>query len=106
MTAEAIISISAAVVALTQLVKWAGLKDAYGPTAVLVLALIGVGFWSWSVGTFERAQAFTYFAGWIAVSTSAAGVFGFTRAGSEAVSRLTAPPASGAGSNPTIKDNK
>lgn len=105
MTAEAIISISAAVVALTQLVKWAGLKDTYGPLSVLVLSLLGVAFWGWSIGTFERAQAFTYFVGWIAVATSAAGVFGFTRAGSEAVTRLKPPPSGGAGSSPTIKDN-
>jgi len=97
MTGEAIISISAAVVALTQLIKWAGLKDTYGPLAVLVLSLVGVLFWGWSVGTFVRAQA------WIAVSTSAAGVFGFTRAGSEAVSRLKPPPSGGAGGSPTLK---
>ncbi len=103
MTGEAIISISAAVVALTQLIKWAGLKDTYGPLAVLVLSLVGVLFWGWSVGTFVRAQAFGYFAGWIAVSTSAAGVFGFTRAGSEAVSRLKPPPSGGAGGSPTLK---
>jgi hypothetical protein len=88
MNGEAIISISAAVVALTQLIKWAGLKDNYGPLSVLVLSLLGVVFWGWSVGTFERAQAFSYFAGWIAVSTSAAGVFGFTRASSEAMARF------------------
>jgi hypothetical protein len=105
MNGEAIISISAAVVALTQLFKWAKLPDSYGPIAVMVLSLLGVAFWGWSVGTFARQEAFTYFAGWIAVATSAAGVFGFTRAGAGAVTNMTAPPASGAGSNPTIKDN-
>lgn len=104
MNGEAIISISAAVVALVQLIKWAGvIKDAYGPIAVLVLSLMGVAFWGWSVGDFARAQAFGYFAGWIAVSMSAAGVFGFTRASGEAVSRMTAPPTGGAGSSPTDK---
>ena len=103
MNGEAIISISAAVVALVQLVKWAGVKDNYGPFAVLLLSLFGVIFWGWSVGTVTRAEAFSYFAGWIAVSTSAAGVFGFTRASGEAVSRMTSPPSGSAGASPTIK---
>src|SRR5688572_19603920 len=103
MDGEAIISISAAVVALTQLVKWTGIPDKLGPIAVMVLSLIGVAMWAWSVGTFEQTQAFEYFAGWIAVTTSAAGIFGFTRAGGEAVSRMTPPPSSGAGSSPTLK---
>lgn len=102
MNGEAIVVVSGAVVALTQLVKWAGLKDNYGPLAVLTLAAIGVVFWGWSEGDITRATAFTYFAGWIAVSTSAAGVFGFTRAGASAVSRMTPPPDSGAGSSPTV----
>jgi len=103
MDGEAIISISAAVVALTQLVKWGGVPDKLGPVAVMALSLLGTGFWGWSVGSFERTQAFAYFAGWIAVTTSAAGVFGFTRAGGEAVHRVTTPPTSGAGSSPTLK---
>lgn len=79
MDAQAVISVSAAVVALTQLAKWARLPDVFGPLAVMLLSALGVAMWGYSVGTFERAQLFAYFAGWIAVSTSAAGVFGFTR---------------------------
>lgn len=102
MNAEAIVAVSAAVVALVQLVKWAGLKDNYGPLAVLVLSLIGVAFWAWSVGDFTRATSFNYFSGWIATATSAAGVFGFTRATATAVSRMTPPPDGGAGTNSTL----
>lgn len=98
--ATAIISISAAVVALTQLVKWSGLPDRYGPISVLILAVIGIGIWAASRGGFEQSQMFDYFAGWIAVATSAAGVFGFTRASSEALTKTSSPP-SGAGNNPT-----
>lgn len=105
MDAEAVITVSAAVVALVSLVKWAGLPDKLGPVAVLVLALAGVAFWAYSKGTFERTNAFEYFAAWIGVATSAAGVFGFTRATSSAVTAMKAPPASGAGSSPTVKDN-
>jgi hypothetical protein len=103
MDGEAIIAVSAAVVTLTQLVKWAGLKDSYGPIAVMVFALVGVTFWGWSRGTFERAVAFEYFAGWLAVATSAAGVFGFTRAATTAVTSAKAPPGGGAGSSRTVK---
>lgn len=103
MNAEAIISVSAAVVALTQLMKWAGLTDRYGPIAVMVLALIGVAFWSWSAGDFSRTVAFAYFAAWITVTTSAAGVYGFTRTSGASLARMTAPPSTGAGSEPTIK---
>ena len=103
MGGEAIISVSAAVVALTQLVKWAGIRDHYGPIAVILLSVVGVVFWGWSQGDMSRASAFNYFAGWIAVTTSAAGVFGFTRASGEGLARMTAPPTSGAGSSPTVK---
>ncbi len=103
MDGMAIVTVSAAVVALTQLVKWAGLPDKQGPYAVLLLALVGVAFYGYSVGTFERVRAFEYFAGWIAVATSAAGVFGFTRAANTAVTSAKAPPNDGAGSSRTVK---
>lgn len=103
MDGESIISISAAVVALCQLSKWAGVADRLGPILVMLLSVVGVVLWGWSVGTFERTQTFTYFAGWIAVTTSAAGVYGFTRASGEALTRMTGPPPTGAGSEPTIK---
>jgi uncharacterized membrane protein len=100
MNAEAIIAVSAAVVALTQLAKWGFVPDKLGPLSVLLLSAIGVVFWGWSKGDITRATAFQYFAGWIAIATSAAGVFGFTRAGSEAVTKTTSPP-SGAGGSAT-----
>jgi len=101
---EAIMSTSAAVVALVQLVKWAGLPDKAGPLVVLLFSLLGVSFWVWSsAGIFERQMAFQYFAGWITVSTSAAGVFGFTRAATGAVTSAKAPPSGGAGQSATEK---
>ena len=63
MDAEAVISVSAAVVALVQLSKWSGIPDKFGPIAVLLWSLVGVTFWGWSQGTFERTTAFAYFAG-------------------------------------------
>lgn len=103
MGAEAIMTVSAAVVALVQLIKWSGMPDKIGPLVVLLLSGMGIGFWVWSeVGMFERQMAFQYFAGWIAVSTSAAGVFGFTRAATGAVTDARNPPA-GAAQNITEK---
>jgi hypothetical protein len=104
MDAAAIISVSAAVTALTQYAKWAGISDKLGPLVVMLLSVLGVGLWGWSVGDFERTKAFGYFAGWIAVTTSSAGIFGFTRAASAGVSSMKPPPNSGAGSSPTVKD--
>lgn len=104
MDAEATVAVSAAVLALTQICKWAGIPDKYGPIAVLALSLIGVVFWGWSTGTFERTQAFAYFAGWISVATGAAGLFGFSRASAGALARALPPPANGAGESPTIKE--
>ena len=46
MSAEAIVTVSAAVVALTQILKWSGaVRDAHGPLVVLGLALLGVLLW-------------------------------------------------------------
>lgn len=90
MDAQAIITVSAAVVALVQLVKWAGLTDSKGPLAVLALSSLGVAVW-----TYDQRAIFTgglpifeLFAGWIAVATSAAGVFGFTRATGEGLTKM------------------
>lgn len=105
MSGQAIVAVSASVVALTQLLKWGKIvSDQRGPLAVLVLAMFGVAFWGWTTGDITRATAFGYFAGWIAVATSAAGVYGFTRSGPEAITATSTPPA-GAGASPT-KENK
>jgi hypothetical protein len=102
MDAEAVLTVSGAVVALTQLVKWMGLPDQRAPLAVLGLAALGVLFWGISEGTFQRALAFEYFAGWIAVALAAAGVYGFTRSGPSSLTATQAPPP-GAGASRTVK---
>lgn len=100
MDGQAIMTVAAAVVALTQLAKWASLPDRWGPVIVLMFSALGVGMWAYQQGGVARAETFAYFAGWIAVATSAAGVFGFTRAAVSAVTAAKPPPA-GAGANPT-----
>lgn len=101
MSGEAIVSVSAATVALTQLAKWSGLPDKWGPVAVLVLAALGVALWVYTQGVFEQRQAFQIFAGWIAVATSAAGVFGFTRASAAAITAVRPASTQAAGGSPT-----
>lgn len=80
MSAADIVTISAAVVALVQLVKWMIRRDGWGPFVVLLVSLLGVGVWAFSHGEVTRAMTWDYFAGWIAIATSAAGIYGFTQA--------------------------
>ena len=105
MNGEAILTVGAAVVALTQMAKWAmqGKGDAWGPLIVFALSALGVGLWGFSQDTFVRTDTWAYFAGWIAVALSASGVYGFTRAAVTAVTNLNPPPAGGGGSEPTRK---
>lgn len=107
LSAEGIVAVSAAVVALTQLIKWGGLPDRMGPVVVLILSALGVGLYQVSYAPdgriFSRFDIWPLFAAWIAVSLAAAGVFGFTRATSDAVTSTRKPP-SGAGQSPTVKD--
>jgi hypothetical protein len=93
MSAEAIVTVSAVVVTLVQLAKWAGLREVYGPAAVLGFSLLGVAVWVLSEGSWPpgRTDVWPIFSGCIAVATSAAGVFGFTRAAVGAVTRATPP---------------
>lgn len=91
MTGEDIVTVSAAVVALTQLVKWMGTPDHTAPVTVLTISLFGVALWSYSSGGYARTELFNYFAAWIAIATSAAGVFGFTRATGDAIARFKEP---------------
>jgi hypothetical protein len=101
-SSEAILSVSTFVVAFTQLLKWAVVPDKYGPLLVLGLSMSGVAFWGWDQGEFHRGAFFSYATGFVAVATSAAGVFGFTRATSEAITKTSSPP-SGAGGSSTEK---
>jgi hypothetical protein len=73
------LTVSAVVVALAQLVRWAGLPERWAPVAVGTLAALGVGLWAVAAGPAPTSAAFDYFADWVSVATSAAGVFGFTR---------------------------
>ncbi len=86
MDPTAIAAVAAAVVALTQLLKWAQwFPSNLAPLVVIVTAALGVALWVFSMPTeagFYREHAFAYFSAWIIVATSAAGVFGFAKAAS------------------------
>lgn len=80
MNAEAIVTVSAAVISLVQLLKWGKvLPDRWAPLGIFLLAAIGVALWVYSLGDFQRREVFGYFAAWIAVATAAAGVYGFAK---------------------------
>jgi len=103
MDSSAVLIVTGAVVALTQFGKWSGIPDRLGPLVVIVLSLLGAALWRVSQPTWppERTEAFELFAGWIQVVLSASGVYGFTRAAGSELTKLTAPPPTGAGSSPT-----
>jgi hypothetical protein len=49
----------------------------------MALSALGVLLWIFAHGDPQRALVFDYFAAWIAVATSAAGVYDFTRGTSD-----------------------
>jgi hypothetical protein len=106
MNADALVAISAAVVACVQMSKWAGMRDSFGPLAVIGFSGLGVVVWLFSQDAWPPARTETWpiVAGWISVALGAAGVFGFTRASASAVIRATTPPADGAGSSATVTE--
>jgi hypothetical protein len=90
MDAQAIVAVSAAVVGLTQLLKWSPLPTEGLVPLLLVLGLSALGVLLWGYShepVFTRMLVWDYFAGWVAVALGAAGIYGFTRAGVEAVTR-------------------
>ena len=83
MNGPAILTVSAVVVGLTQLVKvlfGVDREDIRG-AIVFGISLLGVALWGFSQGDVTRASLFGYFAGWVTVATSAAGVFGLVVTG-------------------------
>lgn len=104
MDATQIVTVSAAVVGLTQLLKWMGVDNKMGPIVVMIVsAICTFGFvWSQIPHGLSRQNAFGVFAAWVAIFTSAAGVFGYTRSGADALVSTKSPP-EGPMSTPTSK---
>lgn len=78
MDALAIMQVSAPVVAVMCLLRWSGVPHRWARVLVPVVSALGVGVWVFAHGPFSRADTFSYGAAWIAVSTSAATVWGFS----------------------------
>ena len=102
MSSEAVVTVSAAVVALTTFFKWWGVVAApRAPLLVIGLSLLGTALWAYStLPAWDRRLTWDLFTGWVSVTLAAAGTYGFTRAIPEAVSSFTVPPGQGAGSEP------
>lgn len=77
--ASAVATISALTVALTQIIKRSlpGDLDAYGPLIAMAVSVAGVILWLFAAPNWPpvRTDAWTIGAGWVAVYTSAVGVY-------------------------------
>ena len=96
MPSETVIAVAGSVTALTQLFKFWGVPDRYGPYVVLGLSLLGVIIWAASQPEpFSRLHLWQYFAAVVNVMVSSAGVYGFARATApeHVTSARRAPPA-------------
>jgi len=89
MNAEAIILIGGAVAGLLQVLKTSAFVKRHALLWVFAISLLATLLWGWSEGTLMRETAFQFFAGWVAVTTTAAGVFGLIRATPDAVAAFT-----------------
>lgn len=102
MDAVAIAAVTVPVVGMTQLVKWMGLPDRRGALVVPIISAVWVALYVYSRGGYSQAALFDVAAAWIVVTAAAAGVFGYTRAASDAVTATRTPPP-GAAQQPTVK---
>lgn len=92
MDATAVIAVSGAIVMLLQVLKSAGLTGRWALVSSAVMSMVGVVVWGYSQGTYERPETWAFFSGWVAVFTSAAGVFGIVNGGAEAVTAMKGAP--------------
>lgn len=91
-------AITITVVALVQLLKWSGINGKIAaPFFVFAASTIGVLLFAWSnyPEINVRQASWPIFVAIITIATSAAGVFGFTRATSELVRGAKKKPPSG-----------
>lgn len=107
---ESIATISVAVVVATQLLKWfRWVNDDHGAWVVIVVAFLAevlyyVSYAPADQPLFVRQALWPFFIGLVDISAAAAGIFGFTRAASSAVTSINKPPP-GPGENVTVQAN-
>jgi hypothetical protein len=80
MDATAILTVSGFALTATALLRWAGVPSRWGaPTSALV-SLIGVAVWTLSQeASVDRTWTFGLLAGWVTITSTAAGVYGFVK---------------------------
>lgn len=97
MTPEAVLTVSAVIIALVQYLKWSNLiPDKRAPVVVAALAAFGVTVWVISFADeLSRRMVFSLVAAWINVTLNAAGIYGFARTDiAQNLTKGTPPPSS------------
>ena len=79
-TAEQVIAISGVVTIIAQVLKGAGISGRWALLAAAILSALAVMLFGWSNVGFTQQAAWSYFAAWAAVFSSAAGIFGIINA--------------------------
>ena len=78
MDGPAVMRVTLVVVALMQLLKWAGVSPRWAPLVVALLSALTVGLWALGQPPTSLETAFNYFAMWVTGATSAAAVGGLS----------------------------
>ncbi len=104
---QAALTISAAVVALATLIRWAAPGDSISGTRALLvvcgLSALGVALWVLSLpAPPSRQWMFGIFQAWISVSLQAAGVYGFANASTRSLPAHD--PTQSMRDDPTVKE--
>lgn len=88
MDSQDIVLISGAVAGLTRLLVMLGVPHRYRAAVVIITTTIGIALWAYTQPELaSQTNVFGYFTCWIAVATSAAGVYELTgKTSSEVVS--------------------
>lgn len=79
-TAEQVITISGVVTIIAQVLKGAGVSGRWALLTAAMLSALAVALFGYSNVGFAQAVAWSYFAAWAAVFSSAAGIFGIINA--------------------------
>lgn len=79
MDSQAIMLVSATVVAFTRLLVMFGVPHRYRAAVVIITTTMGIALWAYTQPELAtQMDLFGYFTAWTAIATSAAGVYGLT----------------------------
>lgn len=88
MDAQAVVAVSGSIVMFLQVLKAGGLEGRWALVVCAFASTAGVLLWGYSAGTLARETLWQYGSGWIAVFSSAAGLFNIVRNAPEAVTSI------------------